>query len=137
METIIDKNTQTYLVACLVAGIDVVEVPAILMNDLVDHLNGTERQFWAEGDEDGIVVHDKSDAPFMHLRYDGKTLKFGIFDVDEQSIFNTNKMVGFALIAIIGYLQRDAYEFSPSIFSTDIFIVDKEKNNTEPEDWAL
>jgi len=136
METIIDENTKSYLIACLVAGIDVIESPSILMNDIVKHLNGTERHFWAEGDEDGIVVHDKMDVPFMHLRYDGKTLRFGIFDLDEQSVFTANKMIGFALLNIIGYLQTDAYEFSPSIFRSDDFSTEKE-DNTDPEDWAL
>jgi len=137
METMIDENTKSYLVACLVAGIDVIEVPRILMNDIVGHLNRAERQFWAEGDEDGVVVHDNMDVPFMHLRYDGKTLKFGIFDLDEQSVFTSNKMVGFALLNIIGYLQNDAYEFSPSIFKSDVFTVDKKESNIDPEDWAL
>ena len=136
MEKVIDENTRSYLVACLVAGIDVIEAPEILMGDIVKHLNGTERQFWAEGDEDGIVIHDKHDAPFMHLRYDGRTLKFGIFDIDEQSVFNANKMVGFALLNIIGYLQNDAYEFSPSIFNSNMLHTEKE-DNTDPEDWAL
>ena len=55
MQPIIDEKTKSYLVACLVTGIDVTDAKASeLMPDLVSHMNSTERIFWSQGDEDGI-----------------------------------------------------------------------------------
>lgn len=139
--TVLDEKAKSYLIACLVTGIDVVEKPAVLMSGLVDHLNSTERVFWAQGDEDGVIVHDKNDIPVLYVIFNGERITFNAFEQDEFSAFGPNKMIGFALLNIIGYLQDNAYDFSPSILGTEASVVSQMMNTTnkdeKPEDWSL
>jgi len=139
--TVLDEKAKSYLIACLVTGIDVIEKPAVLMDGLVNHLNSTERVFWAQGDEDGVIVHDKHDAPFLYVLYNGERVTFNTFEQDEFSAFGPNKMIGFALLNIIGFLQDNAYEFGPSILGTEANVVSQMMNTTtkgeKPEDWSL
>ena len=139
--TVLDEKAKSYLIACLITGIDVVEKPTVLMNGLVDHLNSTERVFWAQGDEDGIIVHDKHDTPVLYVIFNGERITFNAFEQDEYSAFGPNKMIGFALLNIIGYLQDNAYDFNPSILGTEASVVSQVMNATNkgenPEDWAL
>ena len=140
-ENILDEQTKAYLVACLVTGIDVVEKPTILMNDLVDHLNSTERHFWVVGDEDGLIIHDKNDVEIVYVMYNGERLTFNMLDQDEFLALGTNKMLGFALLNIIGFLQEGGYDFGPSILGSEASVVagitDTEAKNTDHEDWSL
>ena len=136
IKDILDKKTKTYLIACLVTGIDINEDPDTLMTGLVDHLNSTERIFWAQGDGDGIIVHDKNDVPILYLAYNGTRLKFNMFDKDEFLEIETNKDVGYALLNIIGYFQTQGYEFGPSILGSEANTV-AQQNNTTTEDWSL
>lgn len=139
-ENILDEKAKSYLVACLVTGIDIVEDPAILMNDLVDHLNSTERHFWAQGDEDGVIVHDKNDLPIVYVMYNGHKITFNMFDQDEFLALRTNKMLGYALLNIIALLQEKGYDFAPSILGSERKIVqhlDSGTSDTNPEDWSL
>ena len=140
MTAVLDEKAKSYLIACLVTGIDVHETPAILMDGLVKHLNSTERVFWTEGDEDGIIVHDKNDVPFLYVMYNGKRLTFNAFEADEFLAVESNKMMGFALLNIIGYLQDGGYEFGPSIMGSEAHVVSQivnETKDTKPEDWSL
>ena len=136
--TVLDEKAKSYLIACLVTGIDVVEKPVVLMNALVDHLNSTERVFWAQGDEDGVIVHDKDDTPVLFVIYDGKRITLNAFEQDEFAAFGPNKMIGFALLNIIGFLQDNAYDFGPSILGTEASVVSQIMNTTnkdeKPED---
>lgn len=139
--TVLDEKAKSYLIACLVTGIDVVENPAVLMSGLVDHLNSAERVFWAQGDEDGVIVHDKHDVPVLYVLFNGERITFNAFEQDEFSAFGPNKMIGFALLNIIGYLQDNAYDFGPSILGTEASVVSQMMNTTnkdeKPEDWSL
>ena len=139
--TVLDEKAKSYLIACLVTGIDVVEKPAVLMNGLVDHLNSTERVFWTQGDEDGVIVHDKNDTPILYVLYNGERITFNAFEQDEFSAFGPNKSIGFDLLNIIGYLQDNAYDFGPSILGTEASVVSQMMNTTnkdeKPEDWSL
>ena len=141
MATVLDEKAKAYLVACLVTGIDITETPNILMDGLVKHLNSTERLFWTQGDEDGVIVHDKNDVPLLYISYNGNRLTFNAFDQDEFDALQNNKMIGFALLNIIGYLQDNAYEFGPSILGSEAHVVEHlanaETHDTKPEDWAL
>ena len=141
MTTILDEKAKAYLIACLVTGIDVIEEPSVLMADLVDHLNSTERMFWTQGDEDGVIVHDKNDIPLLYVMFDGKRMTFNAFDQDEFDAFGNNKMAGFALLNIIGFLQQKAYDFGPSILGTEAHVVEhlttQKADDSNPEDWSL
>ena len=137
---ILDEKAKTYLIACLVTGIDIVEDPATLMNGLVEHLNSTERVFWAQGDVDGVIVHDKNDVPILYLMYTGTRLKFNVFEKDEFLEIGTNKNLGYALLNIIGYFQDKEYEFGPSILGSEASVVSgltNNNDNTKAEDWSL
>ena len=141
-EDILDEKAKSYLIACLVTGIDIVEDSATLMDGLVGHLNSTERIFWAEGDKDGIIVHDKNDFPFLYLAYNGTRLKFNLFEKDEFTELNTNKNLGYALLNIIGYFQEGGYEFGPSILGSEAHVVrgitnTSNEDDTNQEDWSL
>lgn len=141
MKSILDEKTKAYLVACLVAGIDVKEIPSILMKGIVDHMNSTERFFWTQGDEDGIIVHDKNDIPLLNILYNGTRMTFTVFDQDEFDALGNNKGIGFALLNVIGYLQKNAYDFDPSILGSEAHVVEsaanKQRKDNNPEDWAL
>lgn len=137
---LLDQKAKTYLIACLVTGIDIVEDPETLMCGLVGHLNSTERIFWAQGDEDGVIVHDKNDIPILYLAYDGKRLKFNMFEKDEYLELGTNKNLGYALLNIIGHFQEKGYEFGPSILGSEAEVVSqltKDPTSEATEDWSL
>ena len=138
---IIDERVKAYLVACLVAGIDVSCDQHEMMTGIVNHLNQTERMYWAQGDEDGVIVHDKHDIPVLYVMYDGTKLSFRAFEQDEFLERGANKNLGLAVLNIIGYLQDNAFDFGPSILGSEAHVVshiqEQETDNTEPEDWAL
>ena len=138
---IIDQKVKAYLVACLVAGIDVTCDQNELMTGIVDHLNQTERVYWAQGDEDGIIVHDKHDLPVLYVMYNGTRLSFRTFEQDEFLERGANKHVGLAVLNIIGYLQDNAFDFGPSILGSEAHVVahlqQDKTDNSKPEDWAL
>ena len=140
-KSIIDAKVKAYLVACLVTGIDVTCDQNELMTGIVDHLNQTERMYWAQGDEDGVIVHDKYDNPVLYVMYDGMRLSFRAFEQDEFLEDGTNRDLGLAVLNIIGYLQDNAFEFGPSILGTEAHVVahlhKTEQDDTKPEDWAL
>ena len=141
-EPIINEQVKSYLIACLVTGIDVESKPDILMNELVDHMNSTERQFWTEGDEDGIIIHDKHDTPIMNILYDGKRMTFRAFEEDDYTSMITRPQLGYALLNIIGYLQAKDLFFQPSVMGTEKHVIDRvlqqtTTDDTDPEDWAL
>ena len=112
MQPIIDKKIKSYLVACLVTGIDVTDAKASeLMPDLVSHMNSTERIYWSQGDEDGIIIHDKNDVPLLYVMYNGNRMTFNAFDLDEFTAVESQKEIGYALLNIIGFLQYFIWEF--------------------------
>jgi len=142
MQPIIDEKTKSYLVACLVTGIDVTDAKASeLMPDLVSHMNSTERIFWSQGDEDGIIIHDKNDVPLLYVMYNGERMSFNAFEMDEFTAVESQKEIGFALLNIIGFLQSSGFEFGPSILGSESHVVAKLSKDTlpesNPEDWSL
>lgn len=141
MESIIDEKMKSYLVACLVTGIDVTQDKSELMPDLVEHLNSTERLFWAQGDEDGIIVHDEKDVPLLYLVYNGQRMTFRAFEQDEFAAIDSQKEIGLALLNIIGFFQSKSFEFGPSILGSESTVVKNIIKNTQdnisPEDWAI
>lgn len=141
MEPTIDEKVKSYLVACLVTGIDVTEDKSVLMPDLVEHMNSTERIYWAQGDEDGIIVHDKKDIPLLYLMYTGERMTFRAFEQDEFAAIDSQKEIGLALLNIIGFLQAKGLEFGPSILGSESSVVkniiNNTQDNTDPEDWVL
>ena len=140
-EAIINEKVKAYLVACLVTGIDVESKPDVFMSGLVDHLNSTERHFWTEGDEDGVIVHNKHDVPVMYIMYNGKRMTFRAFEQDDFTAMVNKNEIGFALLNIIGYLQDKQLEFGPSILGSEKHVVEHltsdDVSDTKPEDWTL
>lgn len=138
-ETIIDSNVKAYLVACLVSGIHVEADPHEFMTGLVSHMNGlTERLYWATGDEDGVILHDKRDTPILSLIYDGVTLKFSLFSADEFLELGMHKDAGLMLLNILGYIREEGLDCEPE--SARVFksvIPPSSSNTTDQEDWSL
>mgnify|MGYP005673335977 CR=1 FL=1 len=114
-DSIINDNVKSYLVACLVSGIHVKADPHNFMTGLVDHMNSlVDRVYWAQGDEDGIILHDKFDLPVLNLTYSNDTLKFMMFDQkDEYLELTSNKDAGFMLLNILGYIREQGLECEP------------------------
>ena len=138
---IVDEKGKSYLIACLVTGIDVESKPDVFMTELVDHMNSTERHFWTEGDEDGVIVHNKHDVPVMYIMYNGKRMTFRAFDEDDfTSMINRSEM-GYALLNVIGFLQDKQLDFQPSIMGSEKHVVahlaQEQSTDTNPEDWSL
>jgi len=139
-ESIINDKVKSYLVACLVTGIDVEHKPDAFMAELVDYMNSTERHFWTEGDEEGVIVHNKHDVPVMYVRYNGKRMTFRAFEEDDYAGMMTEPDMGYALLNIIGYLQDKGLDFRPSIMGSESHVVEHlVTDTTDPnsEDWAL
>ena len=106
-EPIINEKVKSYLIACLVTGIDVESKPDALMTELVDHMNSAERHFWADGDEDGVIVHNKHDVPIMYIMYNGKRMTFRAFEEDDYTAMINRSDMGYALLNIMGLLQMN------------------------------
>ncbi len=138
-QPIIDEKVKAYLVACLVTGIDVESKPEVLMAELVDHMNSTERVFWTEGDEDGVIVHNKNDVPIMYITYNGHRMAFRSFDEDEFDSLGKHSEMGFALLNIVGFLQGKDLTFQPSIMGSERHVVEHILDATPAtsEDWSL
>ncbi len=140
-EPIIDNKVKSYLIACLVTGIDVESKPNVFMTELVEHMNSTERHFWTEGDEDGIIVHDKHDVPVMYIMYNGRRMTFRAFEEDDYTAMINQSEMGYALLNVIGFLQSKNLEFQPSIMGSEKYVVEhltqEQSTDTNPEDWAL
>ena len=141
-EIIIDEKVKSYLVACLVTGIDVEQKPDILMRGLVEYMNKIERPYWTEGDEDGVIINNQHDAPILYVTYNGQRLTFRTVDEDEFTAFESRKCIGFSLLNIISYLNSIETEFRPSILGSEAFVIhqateDRESEESNLEDWAL
>ena len=141
-QNIIDEKLKAYLIACLVTGIDVVAEPDSFVSELVEHMNSTERVFYAQGDEDGIILHDKHDLPLMYMIYDGQKLSFRIFEEPEYTDLMSKQEIGLAMLNILGFLQENKFQFVPSILGSQQQVVPSFMNtddtsDTKDEDWAL
>jgi len=139
----IDEKTKTFLIACLVTGIDVSYDKIEFMRGLVDHMNSVDRPYWTEGDEDGVIIHDKHDRPLLCIMYSGTRMTFNTFDQDEFTILETQTSTGFAVINIIDYIRTLELEFCPSILGSESknagqeFATSDDTDDTNLEDWAL
>ena len=140
-QPIVDEKVKSYLIACLVTGIDVESKPDVFMTELVDHMNSTERHFWTEGDEDGVIVHNKHDVPVMYIMYNGKRMTFRAFDEDDFTTMINRSEMGYALLNVIGFLQGKQLEFQPSIMGSEKHVVahlaQGQSTDAKPEDWSL
>ena len=140
-EKIINEQVKSYLIACLVTGIDVESKPDIFMTELVDHMNSTERHFWTEGDEDGVIVHNKHDVPVMYIQYNGRRMTFRAFEEDDYTAMINQSEMGYALLNVIGFLQGKDLTFQPSIMGSERHVIEhltqEQPKDTKPEDWAL
>jgi len=140
-EPIIDNKVKSYLIACLVTGIDVESKPDVFMAELVDHMNSTERHFWTEGDEDGIIVHNKHDVPVMYIMYNGKRLTFRAFEEDDYTAMVNKSEMGYALLNVVSFLISKDLEFQPSIMVSEKYVVERlsqeQSTDAKPEDWSL
>ena len=140
-EPIIDNKVKSYLIACLVTGIDVESKPDVFMTELVDHMNSAERHFWTEGDEDGIIVHNKHDVPVMYIMYNGRRITFRAFEEDDYTAMINKSEMGYALLNVIGFLQSKDLKFQPSIMGSEKHVVEHlsqgHSSDPNPEDWSL
>jgi len=140
-EPIINEQVKSYLIACLVTGIDVESKPDVLMAELVDHMNSTERHFWTEGDEDGVIVHSKHDVPVMYIMYNGRRMTFRAFEEDDYTSMINQSDMGYALLNVIGFLQGKDLLFQPSIMGSERHVIEHltqdTSADTNPEDWSL
>ena len=140
-EPIINDQVKSYLIACLVTGIDVETKPDVFMAELVEHMNSTERHFWTEGDEDGVIVHNKHDVPVMYIMYNGNRMTFRAFEEDDYTAMMNKSDMGYALLNVIGFLQSKDLEFQPSIMGSEKHVVEHlsqvQSTPFNPEDWSL
>jgi len=142
-DTLLDEKTKTYLIACLVTGIDVKYDAREFMLGLVDHMNSVERHYWAEGDEDGVIIHDKHDQPLLSIIYTGERMIFNAFEEDPFTAVAQRTNTGFAVINIVDYLRKLELEFCPSILGSeakvaqDQTVKSDDTSDTNPEDWAM
>ena len=135
-DTIINDNVKAYLVACLVSGIHVEADPHEFMTGLVSHMNGlTERLYWATGDEDGVILHDKLDMPILSLIYNGNTLKFSMFETDDFLELGMHRDAGLMLLNILGYIREEGLQCEPECARTVQTVVPPSSDNIE--DWSL
>jgi len=139
METVIDPTVKSYLVACLVSGIHVEDDPHEFMTGLVDHMNGlVERLYWANGDEDGVIIHDKHDVPVLSLTYSNDVLKFAVFEQDSFLELGVNRDAGLMLLNIIGYIREKGLACEPESHRVQRTIVPPPSSqSSSAEDWSL
>ena len=136
-EKLINDNVKAYLVACLVSGIHVETDPHEFMSGLVSHINGlTERLYWATGDEDGVILHDKLDMPILSLIYNGTTLKFMLFETDDYLEMGMNKDVGLMLLNVLGYIKQEGLEHGPECIRKTHDETPTDTTDTI-DDWSL
>ncbi len=142
-DTLLDEKTKSYLVACLVTGIDVKCDTREFMLGLVSHMNSTERHYWATGDEDGVIIHDQNDHPLLSIIYSGERMTFNAFEEDPFTAVAQRTNTGFAVINIIDYLRKLELEFCPSILGSEAKVVQSQieesddVSDTDPGDWAM
>ena len=136
-ETVIDNNVKAYLVACLVSGIHVESDPHEFMTGLVSHINSlTDRLYWANGDEDGVILHDKNDTPVLSLIYDGQTLKFMMFQTEEYLATGLQKDVGLMLLNVLAYIREEGLKCEPESSRIYRTVVSPSSQESQ-EDWSL
>lgn len=136
-EPIINDFVKSYLVACLVSGIHVEADPHEFMTGLVDHMNGLkDRIYWAQGDEDGVILHDKFDIPILSLTYSENVLSFMMFEKDEYLELKVNRDAGLMLLNIIGYIRDSNLQCEP-VAMRQAKVVVPPPSQQEQEDWSL
>ena len=139
----IDKHMTTFLIACLITGIDVESSPHELMTELVTYMNSAERIFWTEGDQDGVIIHDKNDQPILYVIYNGKRMTFRTFDHDEFIAIESKTNIAYALLNVIGYLRSKELQICPSVLGSEALSINSQMeksddtSDTLDEDWVL
>lgn len=141
-EPVINDFVKSYLVACLVSGIHVEADPHFFMTGLVDHMNGLkDRVYWAQGDEDGIILHDKFDLPVLSLVYSKNVIKFTMFEQNDEYLeLTSNKDAGFMLLNILGYIREQGLECQPEAMRHMKTVVpppSTQNETTTQDDWSL
>jgi hypothetical protein len=114
--------------------------PNEFMTGLVDHMNGlVERLYWANGDEDGVIIHDKHDVPVLSLTYTNQTLKFALFEVDEVLESGINRDAGLMLLNILGYIRERDLDCEPEAFRVRKTVIPPSSSNKQidADDWSL
>ena len=139
---VIDNFVKSYLIACLVSGIHVESDPHFFMTGLVTHMNGLkDRIYWATGDEDGVIIHDKFDAPVLSLIYKDDILKFMIFQHDEYPEQDLNRDAGLMLLNILGYIREEGLQCEPVAMRSMKTVVpplsSQDNQDTDQNDWSL
>lgn len=143
MENTITEQTKTFLIACLVTGIDVHYDKIDFMTGLASQINSGERIFWAQGDEDGIIIHDEMDQPILSIMYSGARMTFRTFGEDEFSAMDNQKNIGYVIINVISYIRSLGLDFCPSVLGSEASIarqgmeLSDDTSDTDPDDWAL
>lgn len=122
-------STKIYLMSALVNGIEIVHDPHCLMVGLVSFINHeTERMYHAIGDEDGVIIHNARDEPFLSVIYSKSKLKFN--SLGSNQFYHDE--IGLALLNIVAYLRELGTEFNPVGFS-----LDQQNHLNSKEDWSL
>ena len=136
-DSIIDENIKAYLIACLVSGIHVETESAEFMCGLVGYMNSLpERLYWAVGDEDGIILHDKLDNPVLSLLHDGSILKFSMLDNDEFLGSTIHREAGLMLLNILGYIRELGLDCEPECARRITTVISPQETEIA-EDWSL
>ena len=134
--TNIDENVKAYLIACLVSGIHVEYDVREFMVGIVEHMNSLpERTYWAIGDEDGVIIHDKYDAPILSLIYNGQTLKFTMFQTDEFVATEMHRDAGLMLLNVLGFIRDLDLEAYPECARNMTSV--RPNQHDDNEDWSL
>ena len=137
-EPVINDFVKSYLIACLISGIHVEADPHLFMTGLVDHMNSLkDRIFWATGDEDGVILHDKFDIPILSLIYKNNILKFMIFEQEDSYEQGVNKDAGLMLLNIIGYMRDEGFDCEPVALKSASTVVPPPYHTTGQDDWSL
>ena len=87
--------------------------------------------------DDIIVGHDKFDIPILNLVYSNDTIKFTMFEQeDEYLAMDSNKDAGLMLLNILGYIRELGLECEPEAMR-HVKTITPPPSLEDQDDWSL
>ena len=123
------------MMAMLAHGVKIQHEPLDLMNGMIEYLNNAGRDWYATGDEDGVILHNKFEEPLLVCIYDGSILSFRSLAIEDISKPEYAFDIKTMLINIVGYITSISDSCNPVGHSP--IVGEEVTTDVQDDDWSI
>ncbi len=130
-----DAKVKYFMINMLTKGVKISYQPEILMPGLADYINNCGRDWYALGDEDGVIIHNAYEEPLLICIYKNDVLSFNSPFSEQFDNIEYATDIKLMLLNIIGYLSSIDKKIASS---HDIPTVGEEITTViQDDDWSI